>query len=322
MLEKDLDRTDIVKAKATVILTNKYSDKPHSTDHKNILLALGIKKYFLKKRIYDSTLFIQLIKPENKIHYLSGLESLSINNKISSDRMVILEEIKMNLLSKSCLIPGIIPLIANLVRSSGSEDETEYYWLNEYLEGSGQEIYRAKLNETFKNKTFSQISKIIYKNFDAIAFALEIEIQGKTLIILNPGGFYIEKFLEKRNDVKFYLYVICSDKDVADRITNADAEEVNKDEDEENNNKNNNEEYCLPTCKLGRKNTEHVMVMCDKCKKWYHALCVNETENIAILAQKDWLCPFCKIKKNDKMMLEKPMINNIKYNNNNNNTAN
>ena len=235
MLEKDLDRTDIVKAKATVILTNKYSDKPHSTDHKNILLALGIKKYFLKKRIYDSTLFIQLIKPENKIHYLSGLESLSINNKISSDRMIILEEIKMNLLSKSCLIPGIIPLIANLVRSSGSEEETEYYWLNEYLEGSGQEIYRAKLNETFKNKTFSQISKIIYRNFDAIAFALEIEIQGKTLIILNPGGFYIEKFLEQRNDVKFYLYVICSDKEVADRISNADAEEVNNDEDDENN---------------------------------------------------------------------------------------
>ena len=47
MLEKDLDRTDIVKAKATVILTNKYSDKPHSTDHKNILLALGIKKHIL-----------------------------------------------------------------------------------------------------------------------------------------------------------------------------------------------------------------------------------------------------------------------------------
>ena len=239
MLEKDLDRTDIIKAKATVILTNKYSDKPHSTDHKNILLALGIKKYFLKKRIYDSTLFIQLIKPENKIHYLSGLESLSINNKISSDRMIILEEIKMNLLSKSCLIPGIIPLIANLVRSSGSEEETEYSWLNEYLEGSGQEIYRAKLNETFKNKTFSQISKLIYRNFDGIAFALEIEIQGKTLIILNPGGFFIEKFLEQRNDVKFYLYVICSDKDVADRISNADAEEV------DNNNNNDSEENNL-----------------------------------------------------------------------------
>ena len=89
-----------------------------------------------------------------------------------------------------------------------------------------------------------------------------------------------------------------------------------------NNNNNNNEEYCLPTCKLGRKNTEYVMVMCDKCKKWYHALCVNEPENITYLAQKDWLCPFCKIKKNDKMMLEKPMINNIKYNNNNNNNHN
>ena len=91
---------------------------------------------------------------------------------------------------------------------------------------------------------------------------------------------------------------------------------------EENNNKNNNEEYCLPTCKLGRKTTYNVMIMCDECKKWFHAQCVNEPENAKILEQKDWLCPFCNIKKNDKMMLEKPMINNIKYNNNNNNNAN
>ena len=77
----------------------------------------------------------------------------------------------MNLLSKSCLIPGIIPLIANLVRSSGSSSETNYLWLNEYLDGIEQEIYRTELNESFKNKTFAQISKFIYKIYDAIAFA-------------------------------------------------------------------------------------------------------------------------------------------------------
>ena len=74
MLDKDLDRTDIVNAKTTVILTDKYTTKPNSIDHKNILLALSIKKYFLKKQKYDSTLLIQLIKPENKIHYITCLE--------------------------------------------------------------------------------------------------------------------------------------------------------------------------------------------------------------------------------------------------------
>ena len=222
MLEKDLDRADIINAKATVIMTDKYTTDPHKIDHKNILLGLAIKKYFLKKKKYDSTIYIQLIKPENKIHYLSGIQSLSLSNKVSSDRMIIVEEIKMNLLSKSCLIPGIIPLIANLVRSSGATEETEYHWLNEYLEGSEQEIYRTTLNEKFKNNTFSQISKEIYKSYNAIAFALEIEIDGKTTISLNPGSFFVEKIVEPRQDVKFFIYVICSDKDVADRIAKAD----------------------------------------------------------------------------------------------------
>ena len=206
MNEKDLERADVTKAKAIVILTDKYSLFPHDIDHQNILLALYIKKFLLKKKVNKSTIYLQLIKPENKIHYLSGLESLSPDKKINEDRIIIIEEIKMNLLSKSCLIPGIIPLIANLVRSSGSSNETNFLWLNEYLEGIEQEIYRTELNENFKNKTFAQISKYIYKEYDAIAFALEIEIDGKTTINLNPGGFYIQKFMEDREDVKFFIY--------------------------------------------------------------------------------------------------------------------
>ena len=108
--------------------------------------------------------------------------------------------------------------------------------------------------------------------------------------------------------------------------TNNNSEEDNNSEDnnnnKNNNNNNNNEEYCLPTCQLGRKNTYNVMVMCDGCSKWFHALCVNEPENTAILDQKkNWLCPICRLKtNNESMILEKPMINNIKYNNNNNNS--
>ena len=234
ILEKDLERADILNAKASVIMTDKFTDDPHSIDHRNILMSLAIKKYFLQKEIYDSSLFIQLIKPENKIHYQSGLQSLNKGNKGSSDQVIIVEEIKMNLLSKSCLIPGIIPMITNLVRSSGSSDETEFTWLNEYLEGTGHEIYRAKLNESFKNNTFCQISQVIYEQYDAIAFALEIEVEGKTMISLNPGSFYIEKFIDERDDVKFYIYLICSDKEVADNIEAANVENESEEENESN----------------------------------------------------------------------------------------
>ena len=234
---KDLQRTDIQNAKVCVIMTDKFSDEPHSADHRNILISLAIKKYFLQNKMYDSILFIQLIKPENKIHYQNGLQSLSINGKIGNDQVIIVEEIKMNLLSKSCLIPGIIPMITNLVTSSGSCDETEFTWLNEYLDGTGNEIYRAELNEQFKNHTFCQISKKIYEEYDAIAFALEIDINGKTMISLNPGEFFIEKSREEREDVKFYIYVICSDKEIADQIE--EANQLNDNEESELSDKEN-----------------------------------------------------------------------------------
>ena len=239
---KDLERADIINAKVSVIMTDKFSTQPHSVDHKNILLALSIKKYFLQNKIYDSTLFIQLIKPENKIHYQNGLQSMSINGKLGEDRVIIVEEIKMNLLSKSCIIPGIIPMITNLVSSSGSGEKTEFTWMNEYLDGIGNEIYRAKLNEQFKNNTFCQIAKKIYEEYDAITFALEIDIKGKTIISLNPGDFYIAQTCDEREDVKFYIYVICADKEIAEQIEEANETntkddiniiEIDNNEDEE-----------------------------------------------------------------------------------------
>ena len=108
------------------------------------------------------------------------------------------------------------------------------------MDGVEQEIYRTELNESYKNKTFSQISKFIYKIFDSIAFALEIEIDGKTIINLNPGGFFIQKFLQNRDDVKFFIYVICSDKEVANQIAKADiSKELIKDKDEKEENEEN-----------------------------------------------------------------------------------
>ena len=241
MDENNLERVDLIKAKAVFILTDKYTQYPDIVDHNNILLALFMKKFLIKKNCLNnnSILYLQLIKAKNKIHYLNGLDSLCANNTQNQDRIIILEQIKMNLLSKSCLFPGIIPLISNLVRSSGNKQKTNYLWLNEYLEGFEQEIYRAELNDKFKNKTFAQISKLIYKIFEAIVFALEINFDGKTMLYLNPGNFYIQKFFEPRNDVKYYIYVICSDKEVANKISRADimnrADQIYDDNNKEEN---------------------------------------------------------------------------------------
>ena len=231
--EKDLEKAGITKAKLVVILTDKYSLNLN-IDYSNIFLAIQIKKYLFIKDIENIPIYLQLIDPNNISHYFNSVEEYYIKNKITPDRIIVNEEIKINLISKSCLIPGLIPFISNLIRSSGSSKKTKYVWLNEYLDGVEQEIYRTSLNEKFKDRTFAQISKIIYANFDAIAFAFEIEVYGKAYIFLNPGEFFIPKFLDIRDDIKYFIYVICSDKEVNNKIMKADFNNEDESDGEDN----------------------------------------------------------------------------------------
>jgi len=104
------------------LLTNKNSKDAIEVDHKNILIGLAMKKYVLEKTgISNMPLCMQLIKPESKQHFYSSLSQPS-----NSDQIIIVEEIKMNLMSKSCFAPGIINFISNLISSSSKTDGLNY----------------------------------------------------------------------------------------------------------------------------------------------------------------------------------------------------
>ena len=89
-------------------------------------------------------IIMQLIKPESTLLYSKSLNMSSIH-----DQMIIVEEIKMNLLAKSCFAPGLIAMISNLIASAGEQDTDAFpmEWLKEYTEGMGHEIYRVKIEE-------------------------------------------------------------------------------------------------------------------------------------------------------------------------------
>lgn len=92
--------------------------------------------------------------------------------------MIIVEEIKMNLLAKSCFAPGLIAMISNLIASSGEIDNDihEGEWFNEYAEGMEMEIYSVPITnvEWPDNVSFQKITEIANSEFGAIVFALEI----------------------------------------------------------------------------------------------------------------------------------------------------
>jgi Calcium-activated BK potassium channel alpha subunit len=144
-MERDLDRASVQKASSCVVMTLKQNLNADIIDHRNILTGIAIKKYAHANRVKNFKFCIQLIKPESKKHFYSSIKS-SIN-----DQIIVLEEIKMNLMAKSCFCPGIISLIGNLVRSSGDQESQRLKkkWIKEYSNGMGHEIYRTRLSTKY-----------------------------------------------------------------------------------------------------------------------------------------------------------------------------
>mmetsp|Transcript_13889 Transcript_13889/g.18951 ORF Transcript_13889/g.18951 Transcript_13889/m.18951 type:complete len:118 (+) Transcript_13889:360-713(+) len=100
----------------------------------------------------------------------------------NQDQLIIVEEIKMALLAKSCFAPGIISFISNLIMSSGEDDDDDDDgelgeddpWVEEYIQGMDHEIYRCQLSTMMENRYFSDLVRLIYKKLKAIVFAIEV----------------------------------------------------------------------------------------------------------------------------------------------------
>jgi len=136
MSQVDMARASLATAETCIILTNKNAVDPVTIDHKNILQGLAMKKYVQNVGGQNLRLCMQLIKSDSKQHYIS---SIGANKSTNLDQLIIVEEIKMALLAKSCFAPGIISFISNLISSSGDDagdaddDEEEEPWVAEYV---------------------------------------------------------------------------------------------------------------------------------------------------------------------------------------------
>lgn len=191
-------------------MTDKNSRDAYASDHKNILTGLAMKKYVQDKQGGHSLrLCMQLIKPESKQHYYS-----SVNLVSKDDQLIITEEIKMNLLAKSCFSPGILSLVSNLISSSSEAENQEEVWLEEYAQGMDHEIYRIALSPRMEGKYFKDIVKIIYLKLKAIVFGLELTCNNKTIIRLNPSTFRVSNII----DNKAHVYIVCPDQTIAETI--------------------------------------------------------------------------------------------------------
>ncbi len=254
----DLERCMFRHAKMIMLLCNKQTDDPYTEDSKTIMQAMTIKKFLIKNNKnnlnIENRLLIQLVRPESE-HHFELSNNNNNNNYNNKDQIVCIDELKLSLLSKSCLCKGIITLISNLITTNRSLDEKnimlnhileENNWMKYYLEGMEFEIYKISLDNK-RGFSFNEIAEKIFDLYNVILIGINIEnINSKeNIVLLNPDFIFPDD-----KSIIIYGYIIAKDITEANKIM-IDFSKISL---KKNNNNINNDEDEI-NIKINKKNS-------------------------------------------------------------------
>ena len=134
---------------------------------------------------------------------------------------------KLSLLAKSCLCPGLVVLVTNLIKSSSISQEKiddlhskNQNWLSDYCEGKKYEIYRVEIPSFLFGQEFCQISNKVYDYSSLILFALEIVVNDRQSgeILLNPGSYKLPRPHSQSMRYTYFGYIIADDGEAANEV--------------------------------------------------------------------------------------------------------
>ncbi|XP_076652262.1 calcium-activated potassium channel slo isoform X29 [Halictus rubicundus] len=203
----DLQRVKVHEADACLVLANKYCQDPDAEDAANIMRVISIKNYS-----DDIRVIIQLMQYHNKA-YLLNIPSWDWKQ---GDDVICLAELKLGFIAQSCLAPGFSTMMANLfaMRSFKTSPDTQA-WQNDYLQGTGCEMYTETLSPSFTGMTFPQASELCFTKLKLLLLAIEIKGEGGgdskisinprgAKIIANTQGFFIAQSADEVKRAWFY----------------------------------------------------------------------------------------------------------------------
>ncbi|KOB67484.1 Calcium-activated potassium channel alpha subunit [Operophtera brumata] len=176
----DLQRVKVHEADACLVLANKYCQDPDAEDAANIMRVISIKNYS-----DDIRVIIQLMQYHNKA-YLLNIPSWDWKQ---GDDVICLAELKLGFIAQSCLAPGFSTMMANLfaMRSFKTSQEMAM-WTNDYMRGTGMEMYTEKLSSAFIGMGFGVASELCFTKLKLLLLAIEIkgEEGADSKISINP----------------------------------------------------------------------------------------------------------------------------------------
>ncbi|XP_024872680.1 calcium-activated potassium channel slowpoke isoform X39 [Temnothorax curvispinosus] len=178
----DLQRVKVHDADACLVLANKYCQDPDAEDAANIMRVISIKNYS-----DDIRVIIQLMQYHNKA-YLLNIPSWDWKQ---GDDVICLAELKLGFIAQSCLAPGFSTMMANLfaMRSFKTSPDMQA-WQNDYLRGTGMEMYTETLSPTFIGMPFAKATELCFTKLKLLLLAIEIKGEGgsDSKISINPRG--------------------------------------------------------------------------------------------------------------------------------------
>ncbi|XP_063912708.1 calcium-activated potassium channel slowpoke isoform X1 [Zophobas morio] len=178
----DLQRVKVHEADACLVLANKYCQDPDAEDAANIMRVISIKNYS-----DDIRVIIQLMQYHNKA-YLLNIPSWDWKQ---GDDVICLAELKLGFIAQSCLAPGFSTMMANLfaMRSFKTSPDMQV-WTNDYLRGTGMEMYTETLSPSFIGMPFAQATELCFTKLKLLLLAIEVKgTEGAdTKISINPRG--------------------------------------------------------------------------------------------------------------------------------------
>ncbi|XP_039306661.1 calcium-activated potassium channel slowpoke isoform X34 [Solenopsis invicta] len=178
----DLQRVKVHEADACLVLANKYCQDPDAEDAANIMRVISIKNYSDHIRV-----IIQLMQYHNKA-YLLNIPSWDWKR---GDDVICLAELKLGFIAQSCLAPGFSTMMANLfaMRSFKTSPDMQA-WQNDYLRGTGMEMYTETLSPTFIGMPFAKATELCFTKLKLLLLAIEIKGEGgcDSKISINPRG--------------------------------------------------------------------------------------------------------------------------------------
>ncbi|EER15126.1 calcium-activated potassium channel alpha chain, putative [Perkinsus marinus ATCC 50983] len=217
----DMRRIGATRAEAFFILPSIFSSNPVQDDTENLVRFFSVRRYNPNARI-----IVLLHKAEHKD--ILGSEMLGggaampdVDEEDMSEltTLICIDQFKLELIGKTCQVPGFSTLICNLCTSVSDTEALEGtpQWLQEYDAGLGNELYEVPLSPAYYGQPFGLCCLDVLnrsENRDVYLIGLverNVMNTGGKVITINPGSDYA--VMDSEDHTGVYGIFIASDRD-------------------------------------------------------------------------------------------------------------